>query len=958
MDEKRIDSVARSLAVTSAANYLSVMLHREYYDIPHVELCRRLSIIENVNQGAEVYWVTLSQVGRSHEWKRSDYLLLIEQLLQIISSANQCRLWYVLSRTDCDFSIKLGVQTTNGTDTNYGNIVAKRIAQALPATIRAIWPETEVSYEESLSDARSDARWDNELLRLGPGKDTRIYPITGVPSDRANQEGISFLEKLMLAMQNGSKWQLLVIADPIDKQDTSKILYACREMLGSAETMAKFSFSESSSDSVSRALSMTQTVTEGWTRSTTERDVMGKAALAAGAGLALASIFFPPAAAAAGAVGAAGATATGAAASASAAGMLGAKLLGLSMFSNALAAIGKTKTVSESGSRSGALGETTTFSDSQTKTYSQNIVNKHMEAIGNLLKSYEKRFQLSQGIGMWNVAAYFIAENVETGSVGTSIIPSVLSGDSSELDPIRVHDIHGHTDRYKIAKSLIDYSRPKLSFVDIPHPFGAEHSELSTVLSTRELARYICFPTQGVPGIAVKQIPPETGFSTGAVENLLPIGVHMLRGAPIVNSPFCLDASTLAKHTLVCGINGSGKTNTIIGLLNSLTDEAWCPFLVIEPAKQEYVRWAIDRNRKLEQQKGVCEARKDRRWINVYIPGREMWAGLSLDKLYLNPFDFVWLNKNEPPKTMEHIDRLKTIINASLPMQEVLPVLMEELVYMAYGVSLSAPTRMGERAPCWLPSNPQKQRFPRFDESVKLPNFSSLAIQLTHLFSNRTYAKDVQSNLRAALETRIDSFKRGWRKELLNRNKPRNTRKDWEMLFEHPTVINLTSLTSDEDKAFFMAILLLFVYEYRQELCESLDPENDARKKTKLQHLLVIEEAHRILGHTESTSAFAAAPRQKVSALFSNMISEVRAYGQGILIADQVPGRLNEDAVKNTNLKIVHKLVAADDRLAMAAALNLFNGQERIIGDLNVGEALVRGDMDKEACMVKINLNT
>jgi S-adenosylmethionine synthetase len=152
-----------------------------------------------------------------------------------------------------------------------------------------------------------------------------------------------------------------------------------------------------------------------------------------------------------------------------------------------------------------------------------------------------------------------------------------------------------------------------------------------------------------------------------------------------------------------------------------------------------------------------------------------------------------------------------------------------------------------------------------------------------------------------------------------------------------------------------MAVLLLFVYEYRQECSELGASAPTSAKAGRLRHLLVVEEAHRVLGKAEPASSFSANPKQKVSEMFSNMISEVRAYGQGILIADQIPCRLNEDAVKNTNLKIVHKLVSADDRAAMATALNLWEDQERVIGDLGVGEVLVRGDMDKQAVMVKVN---
>ena len=221
------------------------------------------------------------------------------------------------------------------------------------------------------------------------------------------------------------------------------------------------------------------------------------------------------------------------------------------------------------------------------------------------------------------------------------------------------------------------------------------------------------------------------------------------------------------------------------------------------------------------------------------------------------------------------------------------------------------------------------------------------------IFEKRAYAQDVSRNLRAALETRIDSFKRGWRKELLNRDNPRKTRADWEKLFARPTVVNLTSLTSDEDKAFFMSVLLLFIYEFNQEKYEL----NQLPGNGKLNHLLIIEEAHRVLEKCEGAGTSSAAPKQKVSEMFSNMISEVGAYGQGIMIADQVPSRLNNDAIKNTNLKIVHKLVSADDRNAMATALNLQDDQERIIGELSVGEVLLRTDMDKDVYMVKVNKN-
>jgi DNA helicase HerA-like ATPase len=87
--------------------------------------------------------------------------------------------------------------------------------------------------------------------------------------------------------------------------------------------------------------------------------------------------------------------------------------------------------------------------------------------------------------------------------------------------------------------------------------------------------------------------------------------------------------------------------------------------------------------------------------------------------------------------------------------------------------------------------------------------------------------------------------------------------------------------------------------------------------------------------------------------MFSGMLSEIRAYGQGLLIVDQVPARLIPDAIKNTNLKIVHRLVARDDRDAMASCMALRLDQEDIIAELQRGEAIVCGDLD-DASWVKV----
>jgi DNA helicase HerA-like ATPase len=91
-------------------------------------------------------------------------------------------------------------------------------------------------------------------------------------------------------------------------------------------------------------------------------------------------------------------------------------------------------------------------------------------------------------------------------------------------------------------------------------------------------------------------------------------------------------------------------------------------------------------------------------------------------------------------------------------------------------------------------------------------------------------------------------------------------------------------------------------------------------------------------------------PRGKAVETFTNLLSEVRAYGQGVIIADQIPVRLASDVIKNTSLKITHRIVSADDRLALAAAMAMKQQQSHALASLRAGEAVVFGDGDDAPC--------
>jgi len=97
-------------------------------------------------------------------------------------------------------------------------------------------------------------------------------------------------------------------------------------------------------------------------------------------------------------------------------------------------------------------------------------------------------------------------------------------------------------------------------------------------------------------------------------------------------------------------------------------------------------------------------------------------------------------------------------------------------------------------------------------------------------------------------------------------------------------------------------------------------------------------------------------PRGQAVETFSNLLSEIRAYGQGVIIADQVPVRLAPDVMKNTNLKIAHRVVSADDREALAGAMAMDEKQSRALTALEIGEAAVFSGGDDAPLLVRIPL--
>jgi hypothetical protein len=363
----------------------------------------------------------------------------------------------------------------------------------------------------------------------------------------------------------------------------------------------------------------------------------------------------------------------------------------------------------------------------------------------------------------------------------------------------------------------------------------------------------------------------------------------LMDGARITTIPLRLSRASLARHVLVAGQTGSGKSTTTRALIADLAARG-VPSLVLEPAKSEYASLA--------------------RTITGYR-GFQVGSLPTGDELpfRLNPLAFP---EGYPLHT--HLDHVRQLFVASFGMAPPTPYLLERALSLAY-----------ERRGWDLATG----EHPNGCDALSFPTLSELRACVEGALAEAGYDRDVERNIRAALRTRLGSLCHGPKGFALDTRDETPT----EVLFGAPAVLSLRHLGSDDEKALVMGIVTMRLHELRE-----LQGPTDA-----LRHVLIIEEAHRLLrdvaerGSEEGNMAFNA-----VQSL-ANAVAEMRAAGQGVVVVDQLPSRLAPEVVKQVGTRVVHQLPPRSDRDIVADAMVLDEAQREAIATLAIGEAVVQG---------------
>ena len=533
------------------------------------------------------------------------------------------------------------------------------------------------------------------------------------------------------------------------------------------------------------------------------------------------------------------------------------------------------------------------------------IANKHAEELMKYInEDLLERLKTGYSKGLFKSAIYYMAEKPTHANRLKVGIMSLFQGNNSSYSPLYSQSIDlskiqnknilkSYQNQYQIIENRLDDALLLLG-----RPCYGKYVGLNSYLTTDEISLIAGLPQKEVPGLTLKE---GVGFGLNEKNidknSAINLGKMVQKGRDL-QIPFYLSKDSMAKHTFIAGVTGSGKTTTCHRLLS----EANMPFLVIEPAKTEY-RTLINNDND----------------IVVFTLGNEAVAPFRI-----NPFELI---KGEVISA--HVDMIKATFTSAFPMEASMPQILEEAIYKCYekkgwDVNTNTNKSYGED-----PYEPGKNSF---------PILSDLLQEMEVVVKSKKFSAQMQADYIGSLVSRLSNLTVGSKGSMLNCE--RST--DFRFIARNNIILEMEELKSPEDKALFMGFVL-------SRLSAVIKDEH--KENPEFRHLTLIEEAHRLLSKVEYGDS---GSKKSAVETFSDLLAEVRKYGEGLIIVDQIPNKLVSEVLKNTNTKIIHKILARDDKEAVGDTMLMDDKQKEYLSALNVGNAIVFSEQTEKPVHVHI----
>ena len=301
--------------------------------------------------------------------------------------------------------------------------------------------------------------------------------------------------------------------------------------------------------------------------------------------------------------------------------------------------------------------------------------------------------------------------------------------------------------------ALVRETKNKLN---VPAPFY----KLSSVITVDECCSIFGLPIANSrigAGLSVNETSKNSKKYSSYLVNAGDIELGYLKSSKSRDT-IGLALKDLAKHMLIVGTPGSGKTTFSVGLLDRLWKEHKIPFLVIEPAKNEY--------------RAMVQSIPD---LQVFTPGKD----------FISPFVF---NPFVPPKNVKletYKSTLKTAFAAGVTMTSPLDKIFEETINNCYSDFR------------WLNNY-------TIDDCGRIFNIMDFIKCFQETFDEIGYTGDARNIGRAGLvrlKSLVNLFDNYFSIPI-------------EDILTKPTVIELAAIENADQKALIIALILLSILSY------------------------------------------------------------------------------------------------------------------------------------------------
>lgn len=530
------------------------------------------------------------------------------------------------------------------------------------------------------------------------------------------------------------------------------------------------------------------------------------------------------------------------------------------------------------------------------------------------------RIDNARGKGSYTVTSYVFADKTRTTlfRLANSIL-GLYGGDKGNISPLQFIEFHKHQSKEmdtlqrclsNLQVPIFNHSTPiwKSIFSKITN-ITLDKENYGTWLNTDELGLLMGMPRKEVLGVSTRD-EVEYGLNIVMpdkqhIDKYIEIGKLVHHGDK-KNTPIYLSKEALKTHTFICGVTGSGKTTTCQNILL----QAELPFMVIEPAKTEYRTLAN-------------YSSKDT--IFYFTLGNQ-----NIAPFYINPFEIF-----EGESINSRVDMIKATMQSAFDMEAAMPQLIEAAAYDVYkrkGWNINNST--------WINPDTNLEDNPYNPNSFAFPTLSDYIESIEIVTKKQGFGDKMESEYLGSLKARLQSLLVGSKGMMLNT--PRSI--DFKKLVTQKVVIELEEIKDGSEKSLIMGFIIT-------NLLEAV--KYQYKRDSSFQHITLVEEAHRLLSKCESGDS----PNKKRGVeVFSDMLAEVRKYGESLIIVDQIPNKMTPEVLKNTSTKIVHKIFAQDDKEAIGNTMALNDDQKGFLSYLDKGRTVIISEGWKKPVQTQITL--